>query len=377
MNEKNKHDDDKRFRDSDKSDDGNRKWDAPDELEFKFIHHSETVSKLKPMKWLIDDILLENSFFYDFGESGHYKTFVAIDRALCIAAGFPYHGHSVKQGTVFYICGEGQQQIGRRIAAWYIEHKKMAKDVPLFIGKTPTQLMDPGAVDNVRRAVDLMSQKYGQPAMICIDTLARNFGEGDESSTRDMNRVISNIDRAFGNSFCVGLVHHPGHKEKHRARGSYALHGAADSAFRIIFTQGQQIIIECIKQKDARPALPMLFDRKIIKLRIRDVYEESYILKLVDENRNISALANCKTQKISKNMDRALNILKDMCSNGAQNIIISDWKKACAEKKVYSRKSVFDRAFDSMLHRNLIFTDETKSFVYPIEMFDKINCDEL
>lgn len=366
MAKRNKFKEDKRFENLDK------KWDEKD---FEFIHHADTVSKLKPMKWLIDDILVENSLFYDFGESGHYKTFVAIDRSLCVASGIDYHGHKVKQGNVFYICGEGQQQIGRRIAAWHIKHKTMAKDIPFFIGKTPTQLMDPNAIYDVRKAVDRMSKEYGNPAMICIDTLARNFGDGDESSTRDMNTVISNIDQAFGNDFSIGLTHHTGHKEKHRARGSYALHGAADSAFKITFNQSQQIIIECIKQKDAKPALPMLFERKIIKLRIRDVYEESYILKLVDEGENISALTNIKTQKVSRKMQNAIKTLKNMYSNGGK-YTVSDWANTCVEQDIYAKTSNLYRAVDSLLLRNLITMDETEKFVYPTEIFNDFNCDE-
>jgi len=103
----------------------------------------------------------------------------------------------VKQGTVFYICGEGQQGIGRRIAAWHNAHKTKAADVPFFVSKTPTQLMDLEAIQDVRRAVDSMTKQYGPPAVVHIDTLARNFGEGDENATKDMNKAISNLDLAF------------------------------------------------------------------------------------------------------------------------------------------------------------------------------------
>ena len=33
------------------------------------------------------------------------------------------------------------------------------------------------------------------PRMIVIDTLARNFGAGNENSTEDMNRFVASIDR--------------------------------------------------------------------------------------------------------------------------------------------------------------------------------------
>ena len=48
----------------------------------------------------------------------------------------------------------------------------------------PTQLMDVAHLNDVRQQVDLMAKKYGPPAVIQLDTLARNFGAGDENSTR-------------------------------------------------------------------------------------------------------------------------------------------------------------------------------------------------
>jgi len=175
--------------------------EGPSHGGFQFIHNASVLQDLQPIEWRIQDLMVENSFYYDFGDPGSFKTFVALDRLLCIAAGIDYHGHKVKQGTVFYIAGEGQQGIGRRIQAWHAHHKTKASAVPFFLAQTPTQLMDLDALDNVRRAVDAMAKEYGLPAVLHIDTLARNFGEGDENATADMNRVIQNVDAAFGNDF--------------------------------------------------------------------------------------------------------------------------------------------------------------------------------
>lgn len=253
---------------------------------FEFIHNAEILENLKPVEWHINGILLKDSFYYDFGDPGHFKTFIALDRLLSIATGIDYHGHTVRQGTVFYIAGEGQQGIGRRIAAWHIAHGTKAKDVPFFLAKTPTQLMDPEALDEVRKAVDYMSAQYGPPAILHIDTLARNFGEGDENSTRDMNRVISNLDSAFGNNFCRGLSHHPGHTNKDRARGSIALEGAADEAFRMQKNPDETILTICTKMKDAVKPPPMLFEPGEVLLQIDNERCNSYVMELLAEGAN-------------------------------------------------------------------------------------------
>lgn len=137
-----------------------------------------------------------------------------MDRDLHAVAGIDYHGHPDKQGTVFYIAGEGQQGIGRRIAAWNILDKLAGEDMPFIVARTTTELMKPDALDEVKRAVDYMAAQYSPSAILYIDTLARNFGNGDENATKDMNRVISNLDEAFGNSFCRFLIHHTGHANK-------------------------------------------------------------------------------------------------------------------------------------------------------------------
>ena len=186
---------------------------------FEFIHNAEILANLQPIEWRIQDILVENSFYFDFGDSGSYKTFVAIDRLMCIACGIDYHGHGVKQGPVFYIAGEGQQGIGRRLAAWHISHKTKAADVPFFVAKVPTQLMDPEAVDEVKRAVDYLT-KVMDNRQSCTSTHWRGIlATATKIATKDMNKVISNIDTSFGNTICRGLTHHTGHANKERARG--------------------------------------------------------------------------------------------------------------------------------------------------------------
>jgi len=344
--------------------------------DYEFIHISDVVKDLKPKSWQIDGILPKNGFYYNFGETGHYKTFTELDRMLHIACGLSYHGHAVKQGTCFYICGEGEENIGRRVLAWCIFHNIKPKAIPFHIGKTGTRLTDPNAVGKIRESIDKMDKKYGKPAVVHIDTLSRNFGSGDELSHRDMNIAIQNLDAAFKGFCCYGFSHHTGHTNKERAKGPYSLPGCADSVFRIALTKSEQIIVENIKQKDSPKNPPMLFNKKIIGMEIQGKYEDSCILEFVKEDKNI-CIQTSQTQKASKNMLNALTILNTMHENNdSKYITVTDWQKECLEKKIYTRASVFKTAYQSMLDRNCIFTDETGSFVYTIEMFDKINCDK-
>ena len=155
-------------------------------------------------------------------------------------------------------------------------------------------------MQDVRRAVDAMAKQYGPPAVVHLDTLARNFGDGDENATRDMNTVISNLDLAFGNDFCRGLTHHTGHGNKDRARGSMALHGAADIAYRVSLTDSGQVKVECKKMKDAPNAPMMLFNRREIPLQIGDEKDRSYVLDLVAEGDEAEKIGKPKKAAESK-----------------------------------------------------------------------------
>jgi hypothetical protein len=346
--------------------------------DFKFLHGADIMSKLQPVQWRIEGILTDCLFYYDFGDPGSFKTFLAIDRLLCIASGLPYHGHAVKQGTVFYICGEGFQGIGRRMAAWYAMHGVDALDVPFFVSKSPAQLMDLKGLLDVRRAVDAMAKRYGPPAVVHLDTLARNFGEGDENATADMNAAISNLDKAFGTDFCRGLTHHTGHANKDRARGSMALHGAADAAFRIGLNESGQVVVECKKMKDAPPAPLMIFNRREVVLQIGDAADHSYVMELAavgDEA--VGIVKPRKGVELGGKMKEALDTLrrvqrryaKNLAKSGRPNdsppVSYSDWRAACMDAGLYSRTDKFGNAVEKLLLANLIKFDESRGSVYP------------
>ena len=97
-------------------------------------------------------------------------------------------------------------------------------------------------------------QSLGQaPILVIVDTLARCLGGGDENSARDMGAAITSLDHvrhAFG---CAVLVlHHTGHSNEHRERGSSALRAAADTL--IIGAKTDDVMtLRCEKQRNAEP----------------------------------------------------------------------------------------------------------------------------
>ena len=74
----------------------------------------------------------------------------------------------------------------------------------------------------------------GKPALIVLDTIARNFGGNDENSTKDMGASITAVDAINAEFNCATLlVHHTGHADKTTALEAIALKGALDTEYRL------------------------------------------------------------------------------------------------------------------------------------------------
>ena len=351
-----------------------------------FVHIGELLKDATPIQWRIHGILEDKVFMNDFGDTGHYKTFVILDRMLCIAAGLDYHGHPVKQGTVFYICGEGQQGIIRRCMAWQAHKGINLNDIPFFVRKTVIDLMDAGSVDALRREIDAMIEGYGYPAMVYFDTLARNFGPGDENKTQDMNTAINHIDRYFGHDCIVGISQHTGLKDKDRARGSIALKAACDAQYQISFQETSgKVLVRGVKMKDATLPPPMQFSPQVIGLTIDGQPSESCVLILDAEGSDVQ---ESQAQKLRGNHSRVMQILNDFYIECESNLVasgragtmphvsINDLWERCKMAGLYQgKKCNFTRAVEKLKSQGVVCFDSSGVHLYPVEIFNRYNSD--
>jgi phage/plasmid primase-like uncharacterized protein len=225
---------------------------AIDKLAFEFTRADSL--ELTEIKWVVDDYIEADSLAQVFGDPGGGKSFVAIDLACCVATGKPWHGHDVKQGSVFYIAGEGHNGLARRLKAWQIGNGTSLANIPLYKSHRAAQLYDATEAAVVAESIKQLSAEANCiPSMIVIDTLARNHG-GDENSTQDMNAFIQHLDVYLRQPWkcCVMVVHHSGVADKDRSRGSTALKGALDAEYKCQLDSGTKTIaFESKKMKDA------------------------------------------------------------------------------------------------------------------------------
>jgi len=191
-----------------------------------------------------------------FGAPGVGKSFVAIDLAACIATGNDWHGKSVSKGAVVYIAGEGNRGTTRRFRAWEVRHEIPLNDAPICVSQNAIAMGDASALDDAIREIDEMKQR---PQFIVVDTVARAMVGLDENSATDMGAFVAACDklRARYDATLI-VVHHSGHAEKTRARGSSALRAAIDCEI-LVAPQTDGIELKCTKAKDAEPFATIYF----------------------------------------------------------------------------------------------------------------------
>lgn len=221
--------------------------------------------------FLIRDVMETSSLACIFGDPGCGKSFMSLHMACCVATGTPFFGLPVKQGVVIYLAGEGHGGLARRVSAWEAETGASMTDAPLFISAVAPRLLDDAHTEAVATAVADVAGSEGAPCLIVVDTLARSFVGGDENSSQDMGRFIAALD-AMKNVYpgcTVLVVHHTGHADKGRARGSMALLGSMDAEY-ICRKEGDAITLGNTKMKDAATFSPKGFALKSVTLGVDD-----------------------------------------------------------------------------------------------------------
>jgi hypothetical protein len=89
------------------------------------------------------------------------------------------------------------------------------------------------------------------------------------------------------------------------------------------------------------------------------------------------------TKKASGAMKKAVKLLdgmyaeyeKNLAESGRSNamprVAVKDWREACLDKKIYKKRSNFNRALESMVDRDLVHLDENKVHVCSVSIYLK------
>jgi AAA domain len=208
----------------------------------------QQLAELPEPTWTIEGVVPEGSSVI-YGRSSSFKSFVALDMALCVAAGLPWHGHDVQTGAVLYVAGEGGGGLAQRIAAWQAAHEHEHPDLSAIRFLTRSiDVLDARATEQLARTVEELPEP---PVLVVVDTLARSM-IGDENSTRDMGTFVAALDRLPVASRVV--VHHTGANGE-RERGAVALRCAVETMIRVE-REGNAPTVQLVCDKAPRDGEP-------------------------------------------------------------------------------------------------------------------------
>jgi hypothetical protein len=188
------------------------------------------------------------------------KSLLMQEMGLCVALGIPFHGRVTKRGLVMYLAGEGQHGLDARFQALYsrYESQMCEKVIPMQFGVAQAQLLDPMETLRVQSSIYAAEEEHDLPLILLIvDTLSRFISPGDESKAQDMGAYLNAIDTLRGSAAVVSL-HHPGHGDATRGRGSSSFKAGLDAEYAMANSDGL-ITVSCQKMKDGAKPAPFSF----------------------------------------------------------------------------------------------------------------------
>jgi hypothetical protein len=168
-------------------------------------------------------------FGYLFGYYGSKKTWYALYRAICIAAGIEFFGYKTQQRFTAYYAAENHKSI--RVRARCIqEHLGLdRKNLPFIIIPNHGDLKEQTNRANLASTILRFTEKWGPCGLLELDTVTEAFSIQDENAPRewlDIQHACRELGQAIGG--CVDAIHHTGKDTSRGGRGSSAIGGSHD-----------------------------------------------------------------------------------------------------------------------------------------------------
>jgi hypothetical protein len=319
-----------------------------------FTSFNDLCANLKPPRYIVKKYIEEETTALWFGDPGNLKSFMAVDMGVAIATGQEWAGRGTTQGTVFYICGEGHGGVARRLTACK-QQRGISNDmqVPFYVSNASIAMTNDAHVVAVRDDILSLSQEFGKPKLVIVDTLAANFGAGDENSTKDMGLFINLLTRLRKDLSCsVLVVHHSGHGDKNRGRGASALDAGIDAVYKV-HRDGMMVCLRMpTKMKDGEPQPDTWFDVRVNNVGIDEDLSPVTSLSLAHLPGFVETV---KTKPLV--LDEYKGIIRDMVvEEGKVNIenVLAEYKARKEEVGQKFYKQNFNRDIDALIKANII-----------------------
>jgi hypothetical protein len=300
--------------------------------------------------FVVEEVVPSRSTVAFVGQPGTFKSTAAVGVAGSVAYGIPWHGRGVQSGAVLIIAGEGYGGLADRIRAWAKYNGVKVKAAPIIVCKGGVPLLNRKRVqalaDETAKRLKTLGKKL---RLIIVDPIARSFGTGDENKSTDMSRFMENVDWLRDRFDCSTiLVHHSGHNDRGRARGSSAFKAALD--LEVVFRRkGLGLQLKCSKSKDAPEFEDIELELEEVPLRLIRSRKPRASVVLVHASRTLRG-GNLPAKQIA-----ALDVLRDLvklkgrkfrdsAGNVRVGVSLDRWRKVSVEqRKIVATSDGFDK----------------------------------
>lgn len=296
---------------------------------------------------LVKTWLSHGAFGVLHGKPNVGKSFLALDLALHVAMGWPWHGHRVQQGGVVYVASESPDSVRIRKCALWKHYGLDGCNVPLYLVDDPIDL---AANDESARELERLIRDWSKDVpvrLVIIDTLASAMPGADENSLQGMGAAVSRVSELRARTGAAVLcVHHPTKGDNGEARGHGSLLGAADTEIRMVDV-GQVQTATLTKSRDGATGAEIAVCRLDVHVGTGPDGESVFVPVLVPGQRPDVAVARPALEGQALDIHRVLVALQEDAPDGVPEIAWQTaWvrRESARGRKADSARKSFQRA---------------------------------
>jgi hypothetical protein len=297
--------------------------------DFEIFTFADMVALPRP-QWLIRSLLVEKTTSVISADSGHFKSFIALEMALCVATGTPFHGREVRQGAAVYVAAEGFYTVYERAAAW-AQQRGCELPENFHILKVPVNVSESTTVQKFVETVTGFS-----PALVVLDTLSQCAVGLNENANNEMagfmRGMMALADQIGAH---VQAVHHNS-KATGTFRGAGAIKANVDTHITLDRPDAENtvVFVRCEKQR-GKPFEPFALAGAEIELPITDEFGDAITSLVFDICGETVTAKHPNAKKADKTAEALLEVFDRVATEaaaaGVDGVKVGFWKEAATE----------------------------------------------
>jgi hypothetical protein len=285
-----------------------------------------------PRTWAIQDMVLDGTVNTWVGDTGTYKSTIALDVTLTAAlAGCGESapmclGNVVQGGHAIYIAAEGQRGIPARVRGWLNHYKVSAEDRArvkhhFHLKRSAVPLFQQSNIDELLRQARRSIPEGETLAWVFVDTLNMSLGGANENLPTDMAIVYGGLIRVKEETGAqIVVIHHEG--KDGGIRGTTVIPDNNDGII-VLKKKDGGVLVTCFKQRDADLFQPFTFS--VNKIHATEDAASPIILCVPTRCDGSQATSQAKRPK-----GMSLRMLDTLAALGSASY--SEWRKASGVK---------------------------------------------